>query len=231
MTVFIKDALFEDDLKRIKKSLLEMADLVSEALRRSMKALQSGNKEMALEALDEDDAIDLKEVEIEESCLRVIALRHPVREDLREVFTILKIITDLERMGDEAANIAKLVTKFSGRPSSQGINTVSVMAQTCIDMLKSAIKALIERNAVLAEEAFRKDTLLDELYAEMLNSTLFSETSVGDNSRERMYLLFVTRFLERFGDHASNIAERVYYMVTGRRIKIELGIRRGYSSE
>jgi len=203
-----------------------MADLVGEALFTAVEALRKEDKALASQVIADDDLIDLKEVEIEEACLRVIALRHPVGEELREVFTVLKIITDLERMGDEATNIAKLLMKLEKGALQGKYETISLMAQTCVEMLKSAIRAFVERDSSLAEEAFKRDALLDEFYIKALDQTVFSEACLG-NPREGMGFLFISRFLERFGDHASNIAERVYYMVTGKRIKVELGIRRG----
>lgn len=202
-----------------------MADLVSEALVDAVRALQMEDKSLASEVLERDDLIDLKEVEIEEACLRVIAMRHPVGDELREVFTVLKIITDLERMGDEATNIAKLVMKLEKGTLPRDSDIISTMTKTCVDMLKDAIKAFLERNSSLAEEAFKKDVLLDKFYVKTLDQTIFSEVCIN-NPTEKMGLLFISRFLERFGDHAANIAERVYYMVTGKRIKVELGIRK-----
>lgn len=223
----IRDALFEEDLGRVKESLYEMAELVSEALRKAIFAFKEKNGDLARDVIEEDDRIDLKEVEIEEKCLRIMALRYPIKDSLREVFTILKIITDLERMGDEASNIAQFTLRVIERPVSQFITKILLIAEVCDEMLKNSVRAFIERNASLAEEAFKKDEVVDDLYRQVFSEVLSSMVSDKELTKSITGILFIARFLERFGDHASNIAERVYYMVTGKRIKVELGMRKG----
>ncbi len=225
--ISIKDALFEEDLKKIKKDLCEMADLVESALRKAVQALKERDRDLATEVVNGDDAIDLKEMEIEEKCLQVIALRQPIRGNLREVFTILKIITDLERMGDEATNVAEFALRLMDEPLLKPLIDIPRMAEICVDMLKGGIKAFLENDAKLAEEVFKKDRMNDELYKQIFNELLFLMISDSSATRRGTGLLFIARFIERFGDHAANIAERVYYMVTGKRIKVELGIRKG----
>ncbi len=229
--ISIKDALFDEDLRRIKESLCEMADLVSESLRNAIYSLEKKDNYLAKRVVEEDDAIDLKEMEIEEKCLQVIALRHPIRERLREVFTILKIVTDLERMGDEATNIADFALRIMDEPDLISIGDISAMARVCDEMLRNSIRAFLEKDATLAEEAFKRDNVVDGFYRKIFNDLLVFMLSDSGMAKGSTSLIFIARFLERFGDHATNIAERVYYMITGKRIKVELGIKRGYQDE
>jgi len=216
---FIEDALFDDDVKDLKISIKEMVSLVESALQDAFEALKNRDKEGARRVLDGDDEIDLKEVQIEEKALELIALRHPVKENLRFIFTVVKIITDLERIGDQACNIAHVVLMIADEPLLKPLIDLPRMLEISTGMLRDGIKALFEGDEELARDVFNRDKELDELYDQIFNELLLFMIQDPHTIKRATGLLFVARHFERVGDHATNIAERAYYMITGRRIK------------
>lgn len=200
----------EVDRERLKSMLDGMFWAVIERYVMAFDSLSSWDAELAKKVVDSDDEIDSFELRIEEECLRQLALVHPVREDLRFVFTVLKAITDLERIGDESTNLAKLVLKGGDPPGGEERGVLSTMFEETCSMLRDCRRAF--DGEVDPMEVFGRDRRVDEAYSGLL----FGRE--GADFR----LLLAARHMERVGDHVANIAERAYYMLTGRRIKEEL---------
>lgn len=182
--------------------------------------------DLALEVIRKDDDVDIIEVEVEQECLRLLAMRQPVREDLRFVFTIIKIITELERIGDQAVNIAERALELNREGLIKPLIDIPKMADIVIEMVREAIEAFEARDIDKLMEVYRRDDEVDALnrvnFAETIQ--IMASTKMDDpySVKKATDLLSVSRYLERAGDHATNIAERAFFSVTGERIKEKL---------
>lgn len=199
--------------------VLRMATLVEEALGRSIRSLEERDAAIARAVIEGDHRIDALESEIEERCLSILALEQPVATDLRVVSTALKIVTDLERIGDYAANIAKVALRLDEEPYLKPLVDIPRMAEIDRRMLRSAIQAFLRRDVDLAYSLVRDDDEVDALYNQVFRDLLGRmiedpSTAVVNQATQ---LIMVARHLERIGDHVASFAEWVVFMVTGDR--------------
>jgi phosphate transport system protein len=162
-----------------------------------------------------DREVNRMEVDIDGACRRILALRQPAASDLRFITTALKIVTDLERMGDLAVNIAERALDLNQAPSLVPLHDLSKLADLSEAQLKRALDAFVTRDVDKAQEVMRGDDLLDALYLKIFNDLLALMMEDGRNIRRATSLMFAAKHLERFGDHATNLAEMVVYMVQG----------------
>ncbi len=204
------------DLEGLERRLLLLAAQVEEAVRRSITSLLDRRMELAEKVIDGDAEIDRREVELEEECLKALALHQPVASDLRFVTACLKINNDLERIGDLAANIAERTVSFLAR--SRGLpvpERFGPMMETTANMLRESIDAFVRGDARLARHVYREDDQVDQgnraSIAELLEAMHTDPTSIDP----ALELFSVSKTLERIADHATNIAEDVIYMVEG----------------
>ena len=215
--------LFEKDRLALTVLVLEMGSRAKTAFREAVRALESRDDELAQRVLDGDDLIDELEVDAELECLRSIGMGRPVREDLRFAFSVLKIVTDFERIGDEAANIAERTLWLNRRPLLKPLIDIPRMKDIATVMLSQALESFEKGNAALAEEVFRADDEMDGLYRAIFDELLAVMAGPAQGNPDALLsataLISVARHLERIGDHSVNIAERAYFMVTGRRLK------------
>jgi len=203
------------DLERLEKSLLLLAGQVEEAFRRSVTSLTERRIELAERVIDGDRDIDQREVEIEEECLKVLALHHPVASDLRFVAAVLKIDNDLERIGDLATNIAERAISFHTLASIAVPPRIHHMADTCARMLRRSIDAFVQGDAKLAQEVCAEDDYVDELNRRIIREVVEKMTEEPASIEARMHLASLSKTVERVADHATNIAEDVVYLVEG----------------
>ncbi len=182
--------------------------------------------DLALEVIRKDDEVDIIEVEVEQECLRLLAMRQPVREDLRFVFTIIKIITELERIGDQAVNIAERALELNREGLIKPLMDIPKMADIVIEMVREAIQAFEARDVDKLIEVYMRDDEVDALnrvnFAETIQIMASMKMDDPYSVKKATDLLSVSRYLERAGDHATNIAERAFFSVTGERIKEKL---------
>lgn len=217
-----KDLPYEDVKERIVSLIRFMGEKACGALYDSLKALGEGDLDLAKKVVEGDEVIDSTEVDVNNECLSSMAMRCPVREDLRFVFAVLKIATDLERLGDQAVNIAQSSLAMNGFRESRFMGEVFKMGETAVSMVERALKAFYDCDSGLALKVYEEDESLDAVAADLSDKlvTVMSETS---KNREKVLAeaeLFLTaRHLERVGDHACNISERVFFMVRGERLK------------
>ncbi|MCK4259852.1 MAG: phosphate signaling complex protein PhoU [Halanaerobiales bacterium] len=208
---------FDEELKALKEEMLKMGSYVEEAIHKAVKALAEQNLEVAKLVNEEDERIDEYEVKIEEKCIRLIALQQPVAKDLRTIGMITKIITDLERIGDNACNIARIVQKIGEEPLIKPLIDIPRMADLARLMVHQSLNAFVNQDPNLARETAKQDEevdiLNDQIFRELLTFMMADPTIIN----QATYLLFVGRYLERIADHATNICERVIYMETGNR--------------
>ena len=203
------------DLNNLKEHSLALAAEVEESVRMAVKALDERNASMASRVIDYDHTIDQKEVALEEECLKILALHQPVAIDLRFVVAILKLNSDLERIGDLAVNIAERAQFLSEREPVQVPMNFSGMAETTRDMLRKALDSLVNMDIKLAREVLVADDVVDAINREMFVQVQNGIREHPEQMESLIHLLSAARHLERVADHATNIAEDVIYMVDG----------------
>ena len=205
---------FDRELEELNRELMEMAFLIEQAIENAVGALLRRNVQEARQAIAFDSEVDAKERDIERRCLRLLLQQQPVATDLRVVSTALKMITDLERIGDQAADIAEICMTLSEIPGLE-LEMIPQMAQTTIGMVKDSIDAFVARDQKLAREVIDRDDLVDSLFVQVKHRlvTLIQQSSTQGEAIADM--LMVAKYLERIGAHATNIAEWVEFAITG----------------
>lgn len=206
---------FHHELVRLKKELFCLSAMVEESLHLAVRAVMERNQEYANQIVNSDVAIDQKEVEIEEECLKILALYQPVAADLRYIVVALKMNNDLERIGDLAVNIAHRAASLIKLPKTQAHFDFSEMSKCVQVMLRQAIESLVNSDANLASSVCRADDQVDELNRQMHNRIRAAIRENIDDLESLTYYMSVSRNLERIADHATNIAEDVVYLVEG----------------
>lgn len=212
-----RKVVFEEKMSVLLEKLHQMAALVEEAVAHSIQALKSQDLELAEAVIGGDDAIDQLELELEESCLEVIATQQPMAKDLRRVATLFKMANDMERMADYAGDIAKITLRIGKEPLIKPLVDIPRMAYLSQKMVKQALDAYVRENVKLALSVAQDDDEVDNLHRQIFRELL---TIMMENPRtinQATSLLFVSRWLERIADHATNIAEEVIFLVTGKK--------------
>jgi len=218
--------LLNRDREKLLEMLKQMGASVENMILMSLRCLKERNDALAHQVIRNDDIVDEHEVTIEQECLRIIGVRHPVREELRFFFSVLKIITDLERMADESCNIARHALELNQEPLLKPLIDVPRMASLCVEMLRDTLRSFEDNDPELAKKVFLQDHEVDILYDQVTDELflIISRDGVTSENRARRATLLqmVARNLERIGDHAANISERSFFMSTGKQIKREL---------
>ena len=209
------DKAYETELTTLREQLLEMGGLVETAIAASVRAVVERDAALAEQVKVKDRVINRMEVAIDQACRRILALRQPAASDLRFITTALKIVTDLERMGDLAVNIAERAVDLAQTPALRPLHDLARLAELSEAQLKRALDAFVTGNADQAEEVLRGDDHLDALYLKIFNELLTLMMEDPRSIRRATSLMFVAKHLERFGDHATNLAEMVIFMVRG----------------
>jgi phosphate transport system protein len=213
------ETLLQKELEELKKSLLEMAALVEETIRVSVQSLVKRKSELAQRTFAGEDRINNMEIIIEDMCLRLLALRQPMAADLRFITSAMKIITDLERMGDQAVNIAERAISLNQEPQLKPYIDIPRMAEISQSMVKDVLDAFVNRDSKLARSVCEKDDLVDGLNDQVVRELLTYMISDPKTITRAVHLMIVCRCLERIADHATNIAEDVIFMVDALVIK------------
>ena len=208
---------FDQDIKQLRALISQMGGLAEQAIQDAMTALERGDTRLAKDVRAKDKAIDAIEAEVEKLAVRVIALRAPMADDLREVVAALKIAAVIERIGDYAKNIAKRVPLIHASDGEriEAISLLPAMAQMAGDMVHDVLDAFSARDAEAAIRVSERDARLDDFYDSIFRTLV---TYMVENPRtisEVAHLLFVAKNIERIGDHATNVAEMVYFAATG----------------
>jgi phosphate transport system protein len=206
---------FDDDLNQLRASIAEMGGLAEAAIAAAMRALAERDSDAARLVVDEDKRIDAMEAEIERLAVQIIALRAPMADDLREVVAALKIVGVVERIGDYAKNIAKRVPAIEDSPNLRPLSLLPEMARIVAEMVRSALDAFVARDSAKAASVCERDKAVDDFYNSIFRTLLTFMMESPNNITPATHLLFVAKNLERIGDHATNIAEMVYFAATG----------------
>ena len=209
------DKVYEAELSELRDRLLDMGGKVEAAIAGSVRALTERDPALAEKVIVGDRDVNRAEVEIDDMCRRLLALRQPAASDLRFITTALKVVTDLERMGDLAVNVAERAIDLSQSPPSRPFHDLTELANLSGSQLDKALDAFVEKDVKKAEEVIASDDLLDALYHRLFNDLLAYMMEDTRVIRRATSILFAAKQLERFGDHATNVAEMVVYMVRG----------------
>ena len=205
----------EEQLTQLNDALIEMASIVKERISRATQALIAQDVEEAKKIMAADDEIDAMEKEIERLCLTVILQQQPVARDLRFVSACLKVITDLERIGDHASDISEFTTYLAGSPYIKKMEHIPLMADLTMKMLTESIEAFVTRDLKLAYKVIGDDDAVDELFLLIKNELIELINKNTCNGDQALDLMMVTKYYERIGDHATNVAEWVVFSLTG----------------
>lgn len=206
---------FDEDITRLRGLIAEMGGLAEVSIGEAMEALVKGNRELAKGVVERDRRIDSIEAEVDKLAVRIIALRAPMADDLREVIAALKIAGVLERVGDYAKNIAKSADKIQGRRQFEPLTLIPAMAELASEMVHDVLTAYAARNAELAADVVARDDKVDAFYESIFRNLVSHMMENPATISSAAQLLFVARNIERIGDHATNVAEMVYYAATG----------------
>lgn len=206
---------FEEELQALRDRVLQLANESDRAVADAVQALTTNDLALAELVIARDDVIDQLDLDIEKECMRLIALQAPIASDLRLIGTALKVITDLERIGDHAVDIAKVARKLVNSGFKRQMADFPRMASRFRAMLRTALEAFVRHDLSLVSQVVDADDEIDDLFHEIrsdLHEAMKSDPSIVVDAS---YLLFVAHYLERMADHAVNIAERVHYVETG----------------
>lgn len=206
---------FDEQLAILNRELIEMGALCEEAIALAAKALTDKDKTMAAKVAAMDAEIDQKERNIESMCLKLLLQQQPVARDLRQISAALKMITDMERIGDQAEDISEIVITLNGRYAENSA-LLKGMAESAIQMVTESVDAYVKRDTALAHKVIEMDDIVDDYFDQVkaeLISKIAGEPADGEYALD---LLMIAKYLERIGDHAVNIAEWVIFSVTGR---------------
>ena len=209
----------EEEINKLKKMLFEMASSAEEMIAKSIKALQENNMILAEEIIKSDDKVNEMEIEIDNQCIRILALFHPEAEDLRTVTMIMKINNDLERIGDHAVNIAEKVIYLADKPPVKPLINIPKMAEKAIEMLQESLDSFVNKDAELAIQVCKKDDEVDALEPQIVRELITYMISDPQTIDRALTLIFIARALERVADLATNIAEDTYYIASGKILK------------
>ena len=206
---------FDQDIGQLRGLISQMGGLAEAAIGNAIVALQRGDLELAEQIRRDDRKIDAIEADVERTAVRIIALRAPLANDLREVVAALKIAAVVERIGDYAKNIAKRIPLIEGEHRIEPLSTIPAMAKLAAEMVHDVLDAFAARDATAAIEICARDRTLDDFYDSIFRTLV---TYMVENPRtigQCAHLLFVAKNLERIGDHATNVAEMIYFAATG----------------
>ena len=206
---------YEAELKSVIDSLVVMCRHIEIAIEKCVKALVERDYGIAKEVFEEDKLIDRMERDIEQACLKILVMEHPVASDFREVSAILKMITDLERIGDQARDIAEIMMQFGDDEYIKKLEHIPQMALIVIQMVKDGVQAYIDRDIELARSLDKTDDKVDDLFNTVMGDLVTLTKKNPDNAEQAIRFMMITKYLERIGDHAVNIGEWVEYAMTG----------------
>ncbi len=217
---------FDEELRELNQKLLRMATMVEESIAMAIKSLKERKEELAEEVLKREDAVNLIEIEIDELCMKLLALRQPMASDLRFITSAMKIAAELERMGDQAVNVAERTQELLKYPLLKPLIDIPRMANIAQEMVRDSINAFINHDEKIARAVCERDDevdcLNDQIFRELLTYMMEDPSTIN----RAVNLILIGRHLERIADHATNIGEDVIYLVKGKTIKHHIEERR-----
>lgn len=206
---------FDEQLFELNRELIEMGAMCEEAIASAAKALSTGDMKLAAKVCENGSAIDQMERDIEVRCMKLLLHQQPVARDLRQISAALKMITDMERIGDQAEDIAEIVTFLNGH-TMEGMELIEEMARATIEMVTASVDAFVKKDVELAEKVIAQDDVVDDYFSKVKYGIISMITENSTDGEFALDLLMIAKYFERIGDHATNIAEWVIYSVTGK---------------
>lgn len=207
--------VFEEELAELKTELVEMCYLTEQMIGDAITALVNRDRELGKSIGDMDKRVDEYEMAIEKKCMRILLKQQPVAKDFRVVSTALKMITDIERFGDQAADIGDLVSTMPGETYIKKLTHINAMGDLALKMVRDSVNSFINNDEPLADEVIRLDDEMDELFLTVKNELIELIKVDANNGDQAIELMMVAKYLERIGDHAVNVAEWTKYNETG----------------
>lgn len=207
--------VFEEELSELKTQLTQMCRLTEQMISDAITAIINRDRELGKSIGVMDRRVDEYEMEIEKKCMRILLKQQPVAKDFREVSTALKMITDIERFGDQAADIGDLVYTMPGDAYIKKLTHITAMGELAIKMVRESVSSFINNDEALADEVIRLDDQMDQLFITVKNELIELIKKDGSNGDQGIELMMVAKYLERIGDHAVNVAEWTKYYETG----------------
>lgn len=211
---------FDLELKTLHNDLLRMGSIVEKQIYQSVEALVNQDEKLADTIIKNDDLVDNLEKEIEDKCIKIIARQQPLATDLRNIFTISKVITDLERMADHAVDIAKIAKRLTKEKYIKELIDIPRIAEIVKVMIKGSLEAYVEGNVEKAYEICKMDDKVDAIYRQVFSELLVNMMNNPSHITQSTQFLFICKFLERIADHTTNICEWTIYHVTGEQIDL-----------
>jgi len=212
-------SIFDEELRALRERVLKIGSLVELAIRDSVKSLVERDSDLARNVIERDHRINALDVEIDEECIRLIALRQPKAGDLRFITTAMKITTDLERMGDLAEDIAERAIELNEEPQLKPYIDIPRMAEITEEMVRESLDAFVRGCSKMPYEVIKRDDEVDNLNVQVFNELLFYMIQDPNTVPRATRISYVSKYLERIADHATNIAETVIYMCEGKIIR------------
>ena len=206
---------FDEQLFELNREIIEMGAMCEEAIAAAVKALSTGDIPLAEKVRVNSGAIDQMERDIESRCMKLLLHQQPVARDLRLISAALKMITDMERIGDQAEDIAEIVTFLNGH-TMEDLALIEEMARATIEMVTESVDAFVKKDVDLAQKVIRKDDIVDDYFSKAKCDIISLIAEKSTDGEFALDLLMIAKYFERIGDHATNIAEWVIYSVTGK---------------
>jgi phosphate transport system protein len=206
---------YEEELNWVKQQLLSMCSVVESSIEKSIRALTTRDLATSKVLIDNDKNVDKLERSIEQDCLKILLMEHPVATDFRDVSAILKMITDLERIGDHASDISEISLQIGDEQPIKKFEHLNLMATYAISMVKDSVQSYINRDLEMATSLDKRDDRVDLLFEEVKNELIVLIQKDSKNANQAILLLLIAKYLERVGDHAVNIGEWVEYAIKG----------------
>lgn len=206
---------FDMQLRKLNNELIEMGSLIETAIAIAYKGLINQNIEIAKENVEFDREIDQKEKEVENICLKLLLQQQPVASDLRLISSAIKMITDMERIGDQAADISELTILMSKTQYIKRLDHIEQMAKATIEMVTTSVDAFVKRDLELARSVFARDDIVDNLFVTIKNDLIELIREDVNNGEQAIDLIMVAKYFERIGDHAVNLADWVIFSIVG----------------
>jgi phosphate transport system protein len=212
---------FDTELEKIRSRVLQMGGMVEEQITQALESLTTGNTALARQVMDNDHQVNALEVTIDEECSTLIALRQPTAKDLRTIMTVVKTITDLERIGDEAAKIARMAQAIyeSDRPSVPRVTEIERVTELALGMLRNSLDAFARLDLIVAAKVVRQDEQVDKAFKNILRQLITFMMEDPRTISHAIEILFIAKAIERIGDHAKNMSEYVVYLVKGKDVR------------
>lgn len=207
--------IFQARVRDLEKEVVAMGEMVIQAISRSVEALKSGDLESAKKIIGADKEINRLRWDIEEKCVNLMATQQPVATDLRDLIAILNIIVDLERMGDHAEGIAKIVLLIGAAPLIKPLIDIPKMAEKAVEMIRQSLESFVKRDAIGAKSLCSEDDVVDKLHEQVYHELLGYMIKDPKTVTGATYLIWVSHNLERIADRVTNICERIVFLVTG----------------